>query len=266
MDAKHLGGAVAMLAAALALLLTVAAGAARAQAPAQVQSPAPAQSPTPAQSPATGAARPAPDRAVSRQEAATAKRVSEAAAVVTRMESAPRMKQLLQTAKGIFIIPTYVRAALGVGATGGAGVLLVKRADGSWSDPAFYNLAGISVGAQAGAEGGPVALVLNNDVAVNKFMQKTEFSLNADAGLTIINWAKTVQGTAGEGDVVVWTGTEGLFGNVAAVGVNGIRYSQGANNAYYHQTVTAQDVVAGKYNNARSEPLKQSLAKAAAKS
>lgn len=122
------------------------------------------------------------------------------------------------------------------------------------------------MGAQAGAEGGPVALVLNNDAAVAKFMQKTEFSLNANAGLTIINWAKMVQGTVGEGDVVVWTGTEGLFGNVAAVGINGIRYSQSANNACYRQSVAVQDVMAGKYTNTQSEALKQSLAKAAAKS
>lgn len=111
-----------------------------------------------------------------------------------------------------------------------------------------------------------MALVLNNDAAVAKFMQKTEFSLNANAGLTIINWAKMVQGTVGEGDVVVWTGTEGLFGNVAAVGINGIRYSQSANNAYYRQSVAVQDVMAGKYTNTQSEALKQSLAKAAAKS
>lgn len=219
-----------------------------------------------AQTPAPAATADVAAKTTSRQEAAATKRVSEAAAVVTRMEAVPRMKQLLQQAKGIFIIPTYVRAALGVGATGGAGVLLVKKPDGSWSEPAFYNLGGISVGAQAGAEGGPVALVLNNDVAVNKFMQKTEFSLNANAGLTIINWAKMAQGTLGDGDVVVWTGTEGLFGNVAAVGINGIRYSQSANNAYYKQTVAVQDVMAGKYTNAQSEPLRQSLAKAAAKS
>lgn len=219
-----------------------------------------------AQTPAPAATADVAAKTTSRQEAAATKRVSEAVAVVTRMEAVPRMKQLLQQAKGIFIIPTYVRAALGVGATGGAGVLLVKKPDGSWSEPAFYNLGGISVGAQAGAEGGPVALVLNNDVAVNKFMQKTEFSLNANAGLTIINWAKMAQGTLGDGDVVVWTGTEGLFGNVAAVGINGIRYSQSANNAYYKQTVAVQDVMAGKYTNAQSEPLRQSLAKAAAKS
>lgn len=216
-----------------------------------------------AQSTMAKPAAPATGAAASREATATARRVSEAVAVVGRMEAVPRMKQLLQQAKGVFIIPTYVRAALGIGATGGAGVLLIKQADGSWSPPAFYNLGGISVGAQAGAEGGPVALVLNNDKAVNKFMQRTEFSLNASAGLTIINWAKMVQGSAGDGDVVVWTGTEGLFGNVAAVGINGIRYSQGANNAYYGQTVAAQDIVAGKYSNPQAEPLRDALAKAA---
>lgn len=87
----------------------------------------------------------------------------------------------MQQAKGVFIVPTYGRVALGVGGSGGAGVLLVKRDDGTWSDPAFYNIGGISVGVQAGAEGGPIAMVLNNEKGVSRFMQKNNFSLSADA-------------------------------------------------------------------------------------
>ncbi|MDL2356122.1 MAG: lipid-binding SYLF domain-containing protein [Pseudomonadota bacterium] len=200
----------------------------------------------------------------SKQEATADKHVNDAVAVAQRMLAEPRMKELLQQAKGVFIVPTYGRAALGVGASGGAGVLVVKRADGSWSDPAFYNIGGINVGAQIGAEGGAIAMVLNNEKAVNKFMQNNTFALNAAAGLTIVNWAKIAQGSLGDGDIVAWAGTKGLYGNLVAVGVSDIRYNQKLTNAYYHQTVSASDAVAGKYSNAQAEPLKQALASAPA--
>lgn len=199
----------------------------------------------------------APD---SKDEAAATKHVDDAVAVVRRMESESGMSNLLQQAKGVFIVPTYGRAALGVGGSGGAGVLLVKRDGGTWSDPVFYNIGGINIGLQAGAEAGPIALVLNNDKAVDSFMQKNNFSLSADAGLTVVDWAKTAQGTVGTGDVVAWAGTRGLFGNVASIGVNDIRFNQGQTNAYYGQAVAATDVVNGKVKNPQANALKQALA------
>lgn len=232
-----------MLMAACALALVSASGLAAAQ-------DAPAAAPAAVATPA----------GVSRQEAAAIKHVSDAVTVARRMLEEPRMKELLQQAKGIFIVPTYGRAALGIGASGGAGVLLVKRADGLWSDPSFYNIGGISAGAQVGAEAGAIAMVLNNEKAVNKFMQKNVFSLNAAAGLTLVNWSKIAQGSVGDGDVVAWAGTKGLYGNLVAVGVGDIRYNQNLTNAYYHQTVSAADAVAGKYTNPQADTLKQTLA------
>jgi lipid-binding SYLF domain-containing protein len=216
-----------------------------------------AQSTSPSRSSPTQATANAPG---TRDEAAAMKHVDDAVAVVRKMESEPGIGKLLQQAKGVFIVPTYGRAALGVGGSGGAGVLLVKRDGGAWSDPAFYNIGGINVGLQAGAEAGPIALVLNNDKAVDSFMQKNNFSLSADAGLTVVDWAKTAQGTAGTGDVVAWAGTKGLFGNVASIGVNDIRFNQGQTNAYYGQTVAARDVIDGKVKNPQANTLKQALA------
>lgn len=196
----------------------------------------------------------------SKREAAAIKHVNDSVAVVRKMEADPGMNKLLQTAKGVFIVPTYGRAALGVGGSGGAGVLLVKGADGAWSDPAFYNIGGISLGAQVGVETGPVAMVLNNEKAVNQFMQKNNFTLSANAGLTVVDWNKTAQGTVGTGDVVAWAGTKGLFANVAAIGVNDIRFNQSMVTDYYHQTVSASDIAGGKVKNPQSDALKQALA------
>jgi lipid-binding SYLF domain-containing protein len=195
----------------------------------------------------------------SKNEATASRHVNDAVAVVKKMEAEPGMDKLLTQAKGVFIVPTYGRGAVGVGGSGGSGVLLVKRGD-NWSDPAFYNIGSIGVGAQLGAEAGSIAMVLNNDKAVNSFMKQNNFSLSADAGLTVVDWAKMAQGSVGEGDVVVWSGTKGLFGDVASISVNDVRFNRNLTNAYYNETVSAKDVIAGKAKNSKSDELKQALA------
>lgn len=192
-------------------------------------------------------------------EASASKHVRDAVAAVRRMESDPTMQRVMKDAKGVYIVPTYGRIALGVGGQGGVGVLLVKHGS-EWRDPGFYNIGGISIGAQAGAEGGPVAFVLKNEKAVQRFNDKNNFSLSADAGITVINWTKVAQGSTGEGDVVAWSGTKGLFGNVATLGINDIHFNQRMTSAYYGKTASATDVINGKLKNPASDTLKQALA------
>lgn len=190
------------------------------------------------------------------------KHVDDALAVVKQMESDATMRKLMQEASGIFIVPTYGRAALGIGAHGGAGVLLIKKASGNWTDPIFYNIGGINIGAQAGAQAGAVAFILNNEKAVQRFTNKNNFSLSADAGITVINWAKVAEGSTGPGDATAWAATKGLFGNVATIGVNDIRFNQRLTNAYYKQTrnVSSADIINGKLTNAAADNLRQALA------
>jgi len=199
-----------------------------------------------------------------KREATANDHVRNAVGVVRKFDSVPRMRDTLQAAKGIFIVPSYARAAAGVGAAGGTGILLVRQADGGWSDPVFYNTAGLSVGLQAGAQGGSLVLVLNNDKAVKEFLKKNNFSVNAKAGLTVINWNKLVQGSAGTGDVVAWSDTHGVFGDVATVEVNDIRFNQKLTNAYYRRTLAAADVIEGNTTNVQSAPLVQALSEVAA--
>ena len=193
-------------------------------------------------------------------EASATKHVNDALTVLRNMESAPRMKPLLQQAKGVLIVPTYGRAALVVGGRGGAGLLLVRREDGSWSDPVFYNIGGLNIGVQAGVEAGAIAMVLNNEKAVNRFMQRNNFSLSADTGITIINWAKMAEGSTGPGDVVAWSGTKGLFGDVVTIGLNDIRLNQNLTNAYYGRSLSPRDVITGKVKNPQADALRKELA------
>lgn len=184
--------------------------------------------------------------------------VDNAVDVVRRMESDPGLARLLDKAKGVFIVPKYGRGALIVGASGGPGVLLVKQG-GSWSEPVFYTIGGISAGAQAGIEAGSLALILNSDKAVNNFMRNNKFSIDANAGLTVVNWSKQAERDAGRGDIVVWADAKGLFGGVA-VSVTDINFDQKETAAYYQKNVAAQDVINGKVKNPHSSTLLRTLA------
>ncbi len=198
-----------------------------------------------------------------RQAAAAERHVMQAVEVVHRMEMDAGIRPVLAQAQGVFIVPKYARAAIGIGGAGGAGLLLLNKGDGPGSDPVFYNTGGVSLGLQLGAQGGMLAFILNNQKAVDAFLKKTSVSLNAKAGLTVVNWNKMAQGTAGAGDVVAWSDSRGVFGDAATIEVSGVRYSQNLNNAYYHRTLSASDILAGKTSNPQANLLTQSLASAA---
>ncbi|HYD63546.1 MAG TPA: lipid-binding SYLF domain-containing protein [Noviherbaspirillum sp.] len=194
-------------------------------------------------------------RSGSREADDAMKQVNDSVNVVKKMESDPEVRKLLQQAKGVFIIPHYGRGALGVGAEGGEGVVLANN-NGKWSNPGFYNFGGVSVGLQAGAEAGPVAMILMNEKAVNNFMQDNKFSLTADAGLTIVNYKAKGEAAAGRGDVVVWRDTKGALADVA-IGVTDVNFDDDENKAFYKAEVSPKDIISGK---ARSNQAAQLIA------
>lgn len=197
------------------------------------------------------------DTATRRQQTAT-KHVSDAVGVVHTMSTETAMPALLGRARGVFIVPTYGRAAFGVGGAGGAGVLMVRRTDGTWGNPAFFDIGALSIGLQAGAEGGPIALLLLNQKAVDSFRNRNNFSLSADAGLTIVNFARMAQGSTA-GDVVAWSGSKGLFGNAATVGINDVRYNQRLTEAYYGKPMTALQALDSTESKAQADALRKVL-------
>ncbi len=184
--------------------------------------------------------------------------VNEAVGVVQKMGNDPQLKQLMQQAKGIYIVPDFGRGALGIGARGGSGVMLSHQ-DDTWTGPAFYNMGGISIGAQAGGSAGQIAFLLMSDNAVNKFKSQNSFSLNAGAGLTIVDYSANKQASWGKGDIILWSDTEGAYAG-ATVSVTDINWDEDTNRAYYKgQQVSPTDVLKGRVTDAKAEPLKNAL-------
>jgi len=189
-------------------------------------------------------------------------RVQKSVGVVQKMKADSKISGVLRQAKGVLIVPDYGKVAFGVGGRGGTGVLVAKQANGKWSDPAFYNTGEASVGLQAGVEGGSVAFLLMSDKALDQFKQNNHISLNADAGLSIVDWSAKGQASTTKGDVIVWSDTKGLFAG-ASVGISDLTLSKDETQAYYGgQPVTPRDLLAGNTQvraPATANQLKQAL-------
>lgn len=183
--------------------------------------------------------------------------LNDAVIVAGRMGQDEELTALLEQAKGVYIVPEYGKGALIVGGEGGAGTVLVKQADG-WSNPAFYNFGSVSLGAQAGGEGGAMVFVLMTDDAVSAFKSGNKITLDADAGFTIVNYTKNAEASWGKADVVTWSDTKGLFAG-ASVSVTDINWDDDSNEAYYGEGADMSDVLSGKVENTDAAPLKAAL-------
>jgi lipid-binding SYLF domain-containing protein len=183
--------------------------------------------------------------------------VNEATAEVKKMSADPQLKKLLAKAKGVYLVPEFGRGALIVGGRGGAGVVLANK-NGKWTDPAFYDMGGISIGAQAGGSGGAIAFLLMSQGAVDAFKSGNKFSLNAGAGLSIVNYSANSQASWGKGDIILWSNTSGAYAG-ATISVTDVNWADGNNKAYYGRKVDPSKILAGDVTTPDAAKLKAAL-------
>lgn len=183
--------------------------------------------------------------------------VNDAVQTVHEFRHDPHFVNLLKRAKGVYILPSLVKGAVIVGGEGGQGVLLARE-NGTWSDPAFLSIGSISIGAQAGAKAGPVVMLLMTDKALNDFTQANNFSLNGNAGLTIVTYSARGQAPVGKGDVVVWSNASGAFAGVNVSGTD-ITSNSHEDQSFYGRSVTTPQILHGHANNPQADVLRDAL-------
>lgn len=89
---------------------------------------------------------------------------------------------LLERAYAIAIVPDVIKVGLGIGARRGKGVLVVRKDNGSWSNPIFVNLTGGSFGFQVGVQSTDVVLVFATRQGVEGIVGG-KVTLGADASV-----------------------------------------------------------------------------------
>jgi len=90
----------------------------------------------------------------------------------------------LSRARGVMVFPRVVKASLLVGGEGGNGVLVMKRPDGSWSDPAFYSLGAPSIGLQIGYQEATMVLFIVDDDTLTR-LADASIELGSKSGVTM---------------------------------------------------------------------------------
>ncbi|MDD3443977.1 MAG: lipid-binding SYLF domain-containing protein [Zavarzinia sp.] len=176
------------------------------------------------------------------------------------------MRAFLARSVGCMVVPQFLKAGFIIGGAGGDGLLVGRnKATGAWSAPAFYTLAAGSIGLQIGAQASEVVLVINNERGLEAIL-KNEMKLGADASVAVGPIGTGVEAattTNFRADIYSYARAKGLFAGASLEGA-GIISADSWNKAYYGRAVNPRDIVVNRLvDNAGSNSLKASLARAA---
>ena len=141
---------------------------------------------------------------------------------------------LLARAYGIVVAPNVVKGALVVGGRGGRGVMSVRNADGSWSNPVFVTLAGVNFGFQWGVQSSDLILVLMSRKSVEG-IAGGKVTLGADASAAAGPVGRSAAATTDAtltAQVLSYSRAEGMFVGVSLDGTI-IRIDDAANASAY---------------------------------
>ncbi len=187
--------------------------------------------------------------AASREE----KRVADAADVIDQLSRIPEKAippNLLSRAYAVAVIPNVVRAAFGLGARRGKGVLVVRQGDNSWSNPAFITLTSGSFGWQIGADSTDVILVFKTRKSVDGIANgKLTLGANASVAAGPVGRVGSVATDIEfKAEVYSYSRSRGLFAGVALEGA-GVTMDRKANAAFYGSTgMTPEKIFASSPN------------------
>ena len=117
----------------------------------------------------------------------------------------------LNRARAVLIAPQLVRAGFIFGGSGGRG-LLVARDGTTWAGPAFYNLATVSVGFQAGIDVSEAIIVVMTDRGFNSLLSSS-FKMGGDASIAAGPVGASARSTV-TADLITFTRARGVFGGL----------------------------------------------------
>ena len=183
-------------------------------------------------------------------------RAGEAVRVVEQIQSIPESAipdRLLDEAKAIVVVPDTIKAGFVFGGRRGLGLMSVKTADGTWSNPVFVKLAGASFGLQAGVQSADVILVFRSERGLDSIVNG-KVTLGADAGVAAgpvgRNAAAATDGQL-KAEIWSWSRARGLFAGIALDGAV-LSIDNGANSSTYGNATTPRAVFEGRAPQAPS--------------
>jgi len=175
-------------------------------------------------------------------------RLLQATAVVEELNAMPDQRApdwLLARAHGIAVIPNVVKVGLGIGGRGGKGAMVVRTAQGGWSNPVFITLGGGSFGWQAGVQSADLLLVLTTERSVEG-ITGGKVTLGADASVAAgpVGRQTSAATDINLSEIYSYSRASGLFAGIAIDG-SAMAIDKKANAIFYGiPDVKAADIFA----------------------
>ena len=141
---------------------------------------------------------------------------------------------LLRDAYAVAVLPNVIKLGFGVGGRFGSGIMVVRQPDGRWSNPAFVNLGGGSVGLQIGAQSTDIVLVFRSERSVES-LYKGKMTLGGDIAVAAGPMGRLTSAATDitlRAEVFSYSRNRGLFAGLSVEGaVLGI--DRKGNQSYY---------------------------------
>ena len=156
-------------------------------------------------------------------------------------------EKLLGEAQAIAVIPNVVKVGFVVGGRRGRGLIAVRGADGTWTNPSFITLTGGSFGFQAGVQSADVVLVFRSNRGVDSIVNG-KFTLGADASVAAGPVGRSAQASTDEqlkAEIYSYSRARGLFAGVALDGT-ALRIDDKSNQRVYGQGTTPRAIFEGR--------------------
>lgn len=163
-------------------------------------------------------------------------------------------QDLLDKAECVVVLPSVKKAAFGIGASYGRGVMICRSGEhytGPWGPPALYALEGGSIGFQLGVQGTDFVLLVMNPKGARSLLS-SKVKLGADASAAAGPKGRTAEGATDvvmSAEILSYSRNKGLFAGVSLEGST-LRSDGSANEKLYGQKLTAKEIIReGKVKN-----------------
>jgi len=163
-------------------------------------------------------------------------------------------QDLLDKAECVVVLPSVKKAAFGVGASYGRGVMICRSGvsyTGPWGPPALYALEGASIGFQLGGQATDFVLLVMNPGGARSLLS-SKVKLGADASAAAGPKGRTAESATDivmNAEILSYSRNKGLFAGVSLEGST-LRSDGSANEKLYGQKLTARDIIRrGKVKN-----------------
>ena len=155
--------------------------------------------------------------------------------------------KMFEEAHAIAVFPDVVKAGLVIGGRRGKGLISVRSADGTWSNPSFVTITGGSIGFQAGVQSSDVILVFRSPRGVDNIVNG-KFTLGADASVAAGPVGRSAQASTDEqlkAEIYSYSRARGLFAGVALDGAV-LSIDHKANQRAYGRNTTPRAIFEGR--------------------